>query len=54
MKWSLAVISIPKFPTCAAGKHRVFNIELEKTVKYGIIDSTELPGANNTWDQAER
>ena len=29
-------------------------IELEKTVKYGIITLTELPGANNTWDQAER
>lgn len=54
MKRSLAVNSILKFPTCAAGKHRVFNIELEKTVKYGIIDLTELPGANNTWDQAER
>ena len=51
---SLAVNSILKFPTCATGKHQVFKIELEKTVKYGIINLTELPGANNTWDQAER
>ncbi len=54
MKRSLAVNSILKFPTCAADKHRVFKIELEKTVKYGTINLTELPGANNTWDQAER
>lgn len=51
---SLAVNSILKFPTCVASKHRVFNIEFEKTVKYGIVDLTELLGANNTWDQAER
>ena len=54
MKRSLAVNNIPKFTTCAAGKHRVFNIEFEKPVKYGIMNLTELPGANNTWDLAER
>ena len=43
MKRSLVVNSILKFPTCAAGKHRVFNIELEKKLKYGSIDLTELP-----------
>ena len=42
------------FSTCVAGKHRVFKIQLEKKLKYGIIKLTELPGANNTWDQAER
>ena len=35
-------------------KNRSGWIKLEKTYKYAIISITELPGANITWDLAER
>jgi hypothetical protein len=31
-----------------------FKRDLEKCGKYVMRGLTELPGANNTWDQAER